>query len=328
MPADKSIASVTVAYNGTAVLRRHLNSLRKQTRKLDEIIVVNNASTDDTMAVLRSEYPEVTVLDQPENKGVGGGLASGLSYAVLNRRHDWVWLFDQDSVPEPDALQRLLIAFQELEPRAERIGILASRCVHSESGMTFRGFCWDGGKLRQAPLPQENISFVDSVITAGTLIAREALEAVGLPRPDFFIDFVDHEHCFRLRRHGFSIAVIRDSVLEHAIGEPRKVRVLGWTKYWTDHAPWRQYYMTRNLVFTIWHDYPQGKTLVSCWLVKRVGGMLLFGQRKLACLRMMCRGFLDGRAGRLGIRFLPHKPEGHREHPARVEGGAYAGRIS
>src|SRR5579885_3621918 len=103
MPADKSIASVTVAYNGTAVLRRHLNSLRKQTRKLDEIIVVNNASTDDTMAVLRSEYPEVRVLEQPDNQGVGGGLATGLSYAALNRRHDWVWLFDQDSVPEPDA---------------------------------------------------------------------------------------------------------------------------------------------------------------------------------------------------------------------------------
>jgi GT2 family glycosyltransferase len=328
LSANSSIASVTVAYNGAAVLRRHLDSLRKQTRKLDEIVVVDNGSTDDTTNLIMTEYRGVTVLDQRENKGVGGGLASGLSYAALNGKHDWVWLFDQDSVPEPDALERLLGAFQQLEPCAQRIGILASWCVHSETGMTFPGLCWYGAKLLPAPSPQENISFSDSVITAGTLIHREALKVVGLPRADFFIDFVDHEHCFRLRRHGFSIAVIRDSVLEHTIGEPRKINILGWTKFWTDHAPWREYYMTRNLVFTIWHEYPQAKAFVRYCLVKRVVGMLLFGQRKLACLSMMWRGFLDGRAGRLGVRFLPHEREGHREQPTRVEDEAYAGRIS
>ena len=326
--ANSSIASVTVAYNGASVLRRHLDSLRRQTRKLDEIVVVDNASSDDTTNLLRSEYPEVTVLNQGENKGVGGGLACGLSYAALDQKHDWVWLFDQDSVPEPDALERLLIAFQELESPPERIGILGSWCVHSKTGMTFPGLCWKRGKFEQAPSPQENISFSDSVITAGTLIHREALKVVGLPRADFFIDFVDHEHCFRLRRHGFSIAVIRDSVLEHAIGEPRKINILGWTKFWTDHVPWREYYMTRNLVFTIWHDYPQAKAFISYCLLKHVVGMLFFGQKKLACLSMMYRGFLDGRAGRLGIRFLPHDPDGHRELPTRVEGEAYAGRIS
>jgi rhamnosyltransferase len=327
LTANSSIASVTVAYNGASVLQRHLDGLRKQTRKLDEIVVVDNASTDATTNLLRSKYPEVTLLGQGENKGVGGGLASGLSYAALNGRHDWVWLFDQDSVPKPDALERLLVALPELES-AEHIGILASRCVHSESGMTFPGLSWQGGKLLQTPSPQQNISFSDSVITAGTLIRSEALRTVGLPRADFFIDFIDHEHCFRLRRHGFSIAVIRDSVLEHAIGEPRKINILGWTKFWTDHAPWREYYMTRNLVFTIWHDYPQARAFIGYCLVKRVVGMVLFGQRKLACLTMMCRGLLDGRAGRLGIRFLPDESQGHREQPTRVEAEAFAGRIS
>lgn len=328
MTTPLSIASVTIAYNGAPVLGRHLDSLRQQTRGLDEIVVVNNASTDNTLNLLTTDYPEVTVLQQRENTGVGGGLAAGLAYAALERKHDWIWLFDQDSIPAPDALERLLAAFHHLQASAKPIGILAPWCVHSPTGMTFPGLRWEGRELRQAPPPQENISFADSVITSGSLICHEAVQAAGLPRADFFIDFVDHEHCFRLRRHGFSIAVVRDSVLEHAIGEPRKVKILGWTKYWTDHAPWREYYMTRNLVFTIWHDYPQGKAFITYCLLKRFAGMLLFGRQKLACLSKICRGFLDGRAGRLGILYLPDAPEGGRELPNRVEDEAYAGRVS
>src|ERR1700722_16791954 len=58
-----SIASVTVLYNGARVLRRHLDSLKEQSRKIDEIIVVNNASNDESLELLAQFYPEVKVLD-------------------------------------------------------------------------------------------------------------------------------------------------------------------------------------------------------------------------------------------------------------------------
>src|SRR5579864_7241966 len=108
-----SIASVTVAYNGADVLREHLESLKGQTLKLDEIIVVDNASTDDTRH-LAAEYPDVTVLSLEENGGVAGGLSAGLAYAALEKKYDWIWLFDQDSVPAPDALERLVLASQQI----------------------------------------------------------------------------------------------------------------------------------------------------------------------------------------------------------------------
>ena len=57
------------------------------------------------------------------------------------------------------------------------------------------------------------------VISSGSLIRREGVEVAGLPRRDFFIDFVDYEQCLRLRRHGFQIAVVNDSTLEHAESE-------------------------------------------------------------------------------------------------------------
>ena len=72
-----SVASVTVAYNDARVLPRQMDALLGQTRPLQEIIVVDNASTDSTRALLAERYPEVRVLRMPENMGVGG--AVGLS---------------------------------------------------------------------------------------------------------------------------------------------------------------------------------------------------------------------------------------------------------
>jgi GT2 family glycosyltransferase len=300
-----SIASVTVAYNGSPVLPRHLDALKRQTQKINEIVVVNNASSDDTLDVLVAEFPEVTVLSLPENSGVGGGLAAGLNYAAITKKYDWIWLFDQDSLPSQDGLERLLASLQHLA-EAESTAILAPVNIHPETKMTCPGLSWRGGRLLPTPEPNQHITFVDSVITSGSLVRREAIEAAGLPRADFFMDFVDHEHCLRLRRHGFKIAVVRDSLLYHVHGDPSKFNILGRTKYWTDHVPWREYYMTRNEIFTIWRYYPKWKTkaFTIYRLARHALDLILFGKRKLACLGMMYRGLRDGLAGRLGVRVL------------------------
>ena len=301
-----SIASVTVAYNGAEVLARHLDALYRQTKELDEVIVVNNASTDASLKLVANGYPRVKILNLPENVGVGGGYAAGLAYAAVDRKHDWIWLFDQDSVPAKTCLEGLLNALLQLGGNAASIAVLAPVCVHTGTKMLYSGHLWrDGRMVPTLGDPGQPINFVDFVISSGSLIRREAIEVVGLPRADFFMDFVDYEHCLRLRRHGFKIAVVRDSHLEHVLGDPSKFNFFGRTKYWSDHAPWRFYYMVRNEVFTIWEYYPQWRNKV--FLLFRLGryalSLCLFGKRKMACLGMMWRGFLDGRSGRLGIRF-------------------------
>ena len=293
-----------MAFNGADALPRHLESLKQQTRTINEIVVVDNASVDGTSALLGSEYPSVTVLALTQNCGVGGGLSAGLDYAALQKKHDWVWIFDQDSVPELDALERLIEGLSHLDDR-QNAAVLAPVCVHPETGMISHGLAWRGAQLAPtAGNPTRRVTLVDSVISSGSLIRREALQTAGLPRADFFMDFVDHEHCLRLRRHGFGIAIVRDSRLRHSLGEPSKFNFLGRPKYWSDHAPWREYYMTRNEIFTMWKYYPRVavKGLLLYRLARHAVGILLFGKEKLDCLRMMGRGIADGRAGRLGIR--------------------------
>jgi GT2 family glycosyltransferase len=301
-----SIASVTIAYNGELALPQHLDALRRQSRELDEIVVVNNASTDDTLRLLATSYPETTVLNLPENSGVGGGFAAGLAYAA-GKKHDWIWLFDQDSVPRHDTLEMLLAGMECLGEEAGTVAIFAPTCVHPETGARYPGLIWKNGlRLPAAHSLSQPLSFVDTVISSGSLLRIEAAEGVGPPRQDFFMDFVDHEYCLRLRRHGFRIAVVGNSFLDHAIGRPRRVSVLGWSRLFTEHVPWREYYMTRNEVFTIWKYYPDWKTkcfFVSRWL-RHALGVLLFSRQRAGSLKMMCFGFADGRAERLGGRFF------------------------
>jgi rhamnosyltransferase len=306
MAKRPSIASVTVAYNGAQALPRHLDALRQQTQQLDEIVVVNNASTDDTLKLLARSYPESTILNLPENIGVGGGFAAGLAYAA-EKNYDWIWLFDQDSIPRQDTLEMLLERMRRLGEEAETVAIFAPTCVNPETGARYPGLIWKNGlRAPDADTLSQPWSFVDTVISSGSLLRREAVERVGSPRQDFFMDFVDHEYCLRLRRDGFRIVVVGNSILDHAIGSPRRVNILGWSRPFTEHVPWREYYMTRNEVFTIWKYYPDWKTkyfFVSRWLWHALG-VLMFSRRRADSLKMMYFGFLDGRAERLGVRFL------------------------
>jgi GT2 family glycosyltransferase len=297
-----SVASVTVATNAAHLLPRQLDALQQQSRKLDEIIVVDNASNDGTREMLARQYPDVTVLSLPENGGVGGGYAAGLTHAAITRKYSWAWLLDDDSVPPPDGLQELLDGLRYLDESTAQTAILAPLCIDSKTSTSYPGLSWQGGRLVPTPGdPREPLVFVDCVISSGSLIRREAVEAVGLPRVDFFMDFVDYEYCLRLRRQGFRIAVVRDSILDHEIGAQTTFNILGQKKVWADHAPWREYYMARNETFTIWQHYPQRitKAFVLYKFAHHALGIVLLGKQKLACLGMMCRGFLDGRAGNL-----------------------------
>lgn len=299
-----SVASITIAYNGEAHLRKHLDALLDQSHPIDEIIVVNNASTDGTNLLLSQCYSQVTLLNLPTNVGVGGGYAAGLDYALRNKQYDWIWLFDQDSIPKQDALERLLEAVDLLQGKSSELGIVAPLSIHSKTQRRYRGLLWRNG---WRPVPEylmADVALVDAVISSGSLIRRTALEKVGRPRADFFIDYIDLEHCLRLRRSGFKIAVVRRSILEHALGDPKIVKVPGSTRVWADHVPWREYYKARNEVFTVWSFYPDWRSKLS--VIRRFArhalGILLFGKEKLECLKMMYLGIIDGCTGKLGIR--------------------------
>jgi GT2 family glycosyltransferase len=305
---NPSVASVTVAYNAARVLPQQMEALLRQTHPLQELIVIDNASTDGTGSMLAERYPQVTVMRMTKNLGAAGGSAAGLSYAALERGYDWVWAFDQDSVPGADSLTRLLAGVGSLNGGQAEVGMIVPMPVHDETKMHYPPLLWRDGFVKPAmDQMREPLWFADLVIASGSLIRREMVERIGLPRADFFMDYFDFEYSLRARAHGYKIAVVPGAELSHEIGQARKVWLPSGSRLWTSYAPWREYYNSRNLAYAGWHLYPNRKTkkFVLKHLSRHAGAVVLFSSKKTACIVKMMQGFWDGCQAKLGIRFGP-----------------------
>ena len=301
-----SVASVTLAYNAKALVARQIEALLRQAESLREIIVVDNASSDGTAEFVAAAYPKVTIIRLPTNEGVGGGYSAGLQYAVFEKNHDWVWTLDQDSVPGPDALSKLLAVWEET--KRGKVGLIAPLSVDSVTGTPGSAYLWRDKPVQISPADFESpLCYVDMVISSGSMIRNVAVRTAGLPRKDFFIDWVDCEYCLRLRRLGFQIVVATQCLLPHTIGSPRTVRWLGKERLRLNHAPWREYYKVRNRAFVLWREMPSWRTrlFVLGQFLKQATGTLLFDPEKLQRLKLMSMGLWHGIRGRLENKVKP-----------------------
>lgn len=304
-----SIASITTAYNAAHVLPRQIDALLRQSRPLQEIVIVDNGSTDGTSAIVAERYPQVTVLRLPENIGAAGGWAAGLTYAALEKGHDWIWNFDDDSVPHESALESLLTAAGAIV-EDPRLGMLAPVPVHASTGTLYPPLLWRDGFVKPGgDMLKEPIWYPDLVLASGCMVRRQVVGEIGLPRADFFMDFFDFEYCLRARSRGYRIAVARECKFAHEIGNARIHRLAGFLHVWPEHAPWREYYMSRNITYAVRWLYPsfRAKRFLALNLLRHAVAILCFGSRKAASLKKMCQGVCDGTRGRLGARFVPNQ---------------------
>ena len=125
MPSDAPIATVVICnWNGERLLRACLDALaRQQTSAPFLTWVVDNASTDQSVALLEREYPSVRVLRNTENLGFAGGNNTALRQITT----PYAVLLNNDATPEPDWLEQLLAPFSE--PGADRLAAVTSKVV-------------------------------------------------------------------------------------------------------------------------------------------------------------------------------------------------------
>ena len=103
-----SISVIIPTYNRTKKLQRALASVFAQTRKLDEVIVVDDGSTDDTHAQVVKYYPQVTYLHQ-QNAGVSAARNLG----IMQAKGDWIALLDSDDQWLPMKLEKQLAVIED-----------------------------------------------------------------------------------------------------------------------------------------------------------------------------------------------------------------------
>jgi dTDP-4-dehydrorhamnose reductase len=179
-----------------------LQSIRAQTRPCDSIIVVDNASTDDTRAMLQQHWSDtVTVHTLPKNVGASGGFNRALHLSYRTGA-DFIWLMDDDVIPEPDALEGLLKASERLDAEGVQPGFLVST-VTTQDGLATNvpdidyranpiGYKDWASYLHLSLVPVTRATFVSILLPRAT-IARH-----GLPISSMFIWADDTEYTLRV----------------------------------------------------------------------------------------------------------------------------------
>lgn len=182
------------------------------------VVVVDNASTDDTVGYIKKNYPEVTLLPKQKNLGFGQGNNVGISYA-LKQGAEHVFLLNQDAYLVNDCLENL-IAVQKSNPE---YGILSPIHLNGKGDLLDKNFSqyvrYDATPHFYSDFvlnkPKQEVYEVPFVNAAGWLISKKCLEKVGGFDPLFFHYGEDDNYCQRVHYHGLKVGVIPNAFLRH-----------------------------------------------------------------------------------------------------------------
>ncbi|MDQ3628405.1 MAG: glycosyltransferase [Actinomycetota bacterium] len=284
------VIAVVVTWNRRDLLVETLDALAAQTRPVDEVVVVDNASDDGTAELLgqRAAGTGLDVVALRRNIGGAGGFAAGLRRALEHHDPDLVWLMDDDTVPLPRALAGLL------DTRGRYAGpppaLLASRVQWTDGrdhpmNTPRRKPLVRGPEARRAllagALAIRSASFVSIAVDASAVRER------GLPLADYFLWNDDFEFSTRLLRGKVGL-LCPDSLVVH------KTRAFGST----DADPGeRFFYEVRNKVWLFTRSNglsPVEKAVYAGSTVRRWGRTFAASPNRANLRRALRRGLVAG----------------------------------
>ncbi len=298
-------------FNDELVIDDCIASLTSQTYPIEEIIVVDNHSMDGT---LDRKFPDkVTVLPQEENLGTSGAIPIGMEYAY-SKGYDWIWVLDADSVPDNDALEKLIARYEGFPPeQREKVGFIASLPVYLPSLKPQHGGIYSKFGI-VGVRPDEDAPYYPCAfnIWSGCLYRMKMVRSVGYPNKDYFLDWGEFEYGHRVLRNHFDGYIDQKSVLYHNTAGVPSLRktIVPWGPFKLsgfEFPPLRCYYMARNMTFFSLYDNRQKWAITLLRNAIKLGrflfGFYLQKESHQAEIKAMWRGIRDGFSNKLKNRY-------------------------
>lgn len=220
MATDALVTVSIVNYNGRRFLPEFFDSLFKQTHKNLEIIFVDNNSADDSVAYVRSNYPQVKIIENKDNSGYAEG--NNIGYRLSTG--EYILVINNDTILKEDLIEKLLQAFKEI-PNLGTVQPMVKLMNEKDkldacgSFWTNTGFNYHYGIYKEAELPIYNRSFpVYGIKGMCMMIPRKVIEEVGLFDPDFWCYFEETDFCHRLWLAGYECWYYPKSYIYHFLG--------------------------------------------------------------------------------------------------------------
>jgi GT2 family glycosyltransferase len=290
------------------------------------VLIVDNGSPWDVSSIMNGLEPDrIEVIRLPANLGSAAGYAEGIKRA-LAAHAEYVWLLDDDNLPEQGCLPHLLSAYRSVAATLTngRVAVAALRVAPatvsleyppvSERDGSFMHFhfldipkkMWRRSTKGRAPrdlgsLPE--LMYVNEYPYSGLLFHRSTLEIIGLPRREFVLYMDDIEFTRRLQQIDGRLAVAaRARILDLESNASGDARLFGALRRWDR---WRSYYLHRNKVWLDNHPRRyKGRPTIYCinmavWL--SVLFVVALATNRLAEFRVLITSIKDGIRGRMGL---------------------------
>ena len=207
---SKKVACVIVTYNRLSLLQKCIDSIKSQTYKDFDIIIIDNDSTDGTGEWLDNQSGLGLIIHQ-ENTGGAGGFYSGMKKAY-ELDYEWMWMMDDDGIADKDQLNNLLNGAIKNESKF----VNALVCdVDNPENLAFELAC--DGKYIKTKNEAQLRSVIPNDVAAynGTLIHRDVIRKIGFIKKEMFIWGDEVEYYNRARKAGFTLYTITDAIHYH-----------------------------------------------------------------------------------------------------------------
>ena len=217
-----NLVAVVVTYNRKILLKECIDSILNQTTPITELIIIDNNSTDGTYEMLEKEkYLDNSIIcykKLEKNIGGAGGFHEGIKEAI--RHHaDWVWIMDDDTIPNKDCLEKILIAREKIKDKNKNISFFASS-IYGENGEYMNVPTVDtsvekNGYQNWYEFLNYKMVKINIATFVSLLINSEAIKKVGLPCKQYFIWGDDTEYTMRLTKYYGPAYMVGDSIAIH-----------------------------------------------------------------------------------------------------------------
>ena len=283
--ADTSI--VIVSWNTRDILRDCLRSVCDDAGPVScEIIVVDNASADDSVEMVRREFPHVRLIENVENRGFASANNQGIAVATGR----YVLLLNSDTIVLDGAIAKT-VAFADAHPDAAVVGCRALNADHTLQptcfmfpslfnmllSSTYLYRLWPQSRLfgreQMTWWHRDDAREVDVVTGCFMLVRREALEQVGIMDEQFFMYGEETDWCYRFKKAGWKVLFMPVAEIVHLGGQSSKrVRVemtvqlrLSILRFIRKHHGWAYHKLASLLVLLFF------AVRVPVWLVLYAG---------------------------------------------------------
>jgi len=269
-PPDSSLAThhsllsiIIPNWNGAKFLPTCLDALEKQTNSKLEIIVVDNASHDESQELIKSRYPNVILLELPENRGFTGACNAGMQAAKGN----FIALLNNDTEVDSNWAAAVIDSFN----RHPEVGSIASKMllfdkrdhIHTAGDFfTTNGRAGNRGVWQRDEGQFDREEYVFSACGGSSVYRKTMLDQIGLLDDDFFFSGEDVDLGWRAQLAGWRCLYTPKAIVYHHLSA-------------TGGGITASYYDGRNLIFILVKNYPS-----ELW--RKYGGSVLRAQFRLA----------------------------------------------